>query len=468
MTAYVAVDLGAQSGRVEVGTFTDTGLRTVEVHRFRNAPMTVDGELCWNGEQLFDEGLTGIARAVEWARERGLDVASVGVDSWGVDYGLINAAGGLSAPTRHYRAMSDHEMDEALHLVPDIYARTGIAVSPINTAFQLHRDLRRGLLQQGTTALLTPDLWTFWLTGERGAERTIASTTALLDPDSGTWDGELLAGLGLPADLLPDVVATGTSAGRTSAPISARIGATIPVVRTAGHDTASAYAAVADPRHPAVVVSLGTWALAGCLADVPVRTPKARDAGFTNEASAQGTTRLMRNLSGTWLLEECLRAWAAEDGLDDVTGLRDDLLRAAGTDVTDVVIDTGDPRLVPPGDMPARLRLLVAEQGGATGLDRVGLVRLVLSSVAASIATVTGQVADLTGVQPASVRIIGGGARIGAIATLVESLTALPVVRGPVEASSVGNILVQAVSAGQFGTLDDARAAARIDEGNHL
>jgi rhamnulokinase len=461
--SFVAVDLGGQSGRVVLGTFSAGGLTVDEVHRFANIPVLRDDVLCWDAERLFEETIAGIARALPLADSRGVRVEGIAVDSWGVDYGLVDAHGELVAPVRHHRAAEQRFVEAAGERVPatEAYARTGIMGLAINTSFQLIRDAGLGLLDGHPTALLTPDLWTYWLTGRRAAERTIASTTGLLDWRTGGWALDLLDRWGLPREILPDLVSPGSLAGVTTDAVTARLGAStpVPVYRAAAHDTASAFAAVASPGEQAAVISCGTWALVGCSAETPVLTEDARAAGFTNEEGVDGSVVFVRNLSGTWLLEECLRAWA-EPG-QDVKELREALLTAAaGLDDTALraTIDPAAPELVERGDMPARITELYRRASGEDlSLSPVETVRLILESLAVSFAATIRVAARLTGIGFREVRMIGGGSRVDLLVGLTERTTGLPVRVGQAEATSIGNLCVQAVAAGLFPSIDEAR-----------
>lgn len=464
-TSFAAVDLGATSGRVMLGTF-GAGFRLDEVHRFANAPITVDGVTCWDVERLFAETLAGLRRAVSRASDLGSRLDGIGVDAWGVDYGLVGDDLALVAPVRHYRASREEDLRLARVAVPadEAYARTGIVELPINTCFQLGRDARAGLLGQGVTALLIPDLWTAWLTGQVGAERTIASTTGLVDWRTRDWAHDLAARGGIPRRVLPELVDTGTVAGMTWPAVTAAIGADAPVTvrRAPGHDTASAFAAVTSPQDAAAVVSCGTWALAGCLSPAPVLTPAAAAAGFTNETAADGSALLVRNLSGTWLLDECIRAWADEDGRDDVAALRAEMLAASSGPQARVTgtIDVGAPELITTRDMPAALARLHRQVHGDDGdLDRPRLVRLVLESLATAFAETVDAVETLTGRRLDEVVLIGGGSRIAPLVEMTGRACGRPVVVSHQEASSIGNVCVQAVGAGLFEDLAAARRA---------
>lgn len=467
--SFVAVDLGGQSGRVVLGTFAADGFVLNEAHRFANVPVTIEGTLCWDVERLFDETIEGIRLAIARVEAFDAPVAGIAVDSWGVDYGLVDANGTLVAPVRHYRANEARHVAWAGERVPadEAYARTGITEMAINTNFQLVRDALAGLLASSPTALLTPDLWTFWLTGTRGAEATIASTTGLLDRTTGGWAYDLMDRWGIPREVVPALVETGAPAGFTSPAITERIaaGAPVPVFHAPAHDTASAFAAVVSPEDPSAVISCGTWALVGCVSPSPVLTADARVAGFTNEVGAEGSTLFVRNLSGTWLLDECLREWAEDDGEADVAGLRAELLAQAaqvpsGTLLT--TIDPGAPELIERGGMPSRIAHHYRQASGDGGdLSRVEIVRLILESLATSFASTIRDAGRLTGRVLRDVQMIGGGSRIELLVRLTEQSTGLRVRVGHAEATSVGNVCVQAVAAGLFPDLAAARLATR-------
>jgi rhamnulokinase len=331
----------------------------------------------------------------------------------------------------------------------------------INTSFQLVRDAGLGLLDGCPTTLLIPDLWTYWLTGQRAAERTIASTTGLLDWRTGGWAFDLLDRWGIPREILPELVEPGSRAGVTTHAISTRLGAfaPVPVYRAAAHDTASAFAAVAAPGDQAAVISCGTWALVGCSGASPVLTEGARAAGFTNEAGIDGSVVFVRNLSGTWLLEECLRAWVHPES--DVKEMRQELLAAAaGLSDNDLraTIDPAAPELVERGDMPARIEHLYRLASGEDlSLSPVETVRLILESLAVSFAATIRSASRLTGIDFREVRMIGGGSRVDLLVGLTERAIGLPVRVGHSEATSIGNLCVQAVAAGVFPTIEEAR-----------
>lgn len=461
--SFAAIDLGATSGRVVLGSFTDDSFDLEEVHRFPNIPITIDNTRCWDTTSLFNETLTGIGKAASSARNRGDRLAGVAADSWGVDYGLVDPQSRLVAPARHHRAAEQSFVELAHQHVPreQAYRRTGIIDLAINTCFQLMRDSKQGLLAPGVRALLMPDLWTTWLGGERGAERTIASTTGLLDWSTREWDAELMAAWSIPVDVMFDLHDAGTTAGVLSPELSTRLGVgyDIPVFRAPAHDTSSAFAAVTDPDDRAAVISCGTWALAGCVLPQPVLTVDAMNAGFTNEMSADGSALLVRNLSGTWLMDECIRAWAKADGLGDITEFRRSLIDSAMAEAVNVrgVIDCGHPDLITTTDMPALIGQLYRDRFGAENLDRVHTVRLILESLAASFAETVDQIRFVTGTPIEELVMIGGGSRIEPLVDLTRKATSLPVRVSYQEATSIGNIATQAVASGLFESISSAR-----------
>lgn len=464
VACFAAVDLGASSGRVMLGCFDDSGFTLDEVHRFVNTPIDVDGVRCWDTDYLFDQSLLGLRKAVAAAEERGGILNGIAVDSWGVDYGLVDGGNRLTAPARHYRAAQESYVDWARERVPSMeaYRRSGIIELPMNTCFQLMRDVEQGLLVDGVTALLTPDLWTAWLSGERGAEPTIASTTGLVDWSTGQWAFDLMERWSIPSNVLPKLKPTGTFAGHTLPEITERIGANkpVPVFRAPAHDTASAFAAVTSIDDDALVISIGTWALAGWLQSEPIVSHEAAELGFTNETAADGSALVMRNLSGTWLLDECLRIWALEDGGEDPSDLRARLMVGAFDSTTQIegVIDCGTPELISTTDMPISLARLYNEQFGDDRLTRAQTVRLVLESLAASFGQTAIQAADLGGREPLEIVLIGGGSQIEELVRLTEQRSGLPVRVSHKEATSIGNICVQAVAAGHFPDLAAARS----------
>ncbi len=379
-------------------------------------------------------------------------MVSVGIDSWAVDYGLLRG-GRLLAEPFHYR---DEQRNEAgprlVHArvpAPDLYARTGLQLLPFNTVYQLAADTR---LAEADRVLLVPDLLAYWLTGAEVAERTNASTTGLLSVTTGEWDDDLIARLGLPRDVLAALVDPGATIGTLLPEIGGSVGAPgLPVVAVGSHDTASAVVGVPLAGDGSAYISLGTWGLVGLELRTPVLTEAARAANFTHEGGVDGTIRFLTNVMGTWLLSESLRTW----GRDDLGAL----LAAAADVTTDVpVFDVQDPRFVAPGDMPARIAAWCAEHDVRAPTDAVTLVRSIVESLAAAYADALRTAADLAGRTINEVHVVGGGSQNALLCQALADRTGLPVVAGPVEATALGNVLVQGRAAGAIsGGLDDLR-----------
>ncbi|MET9231563.1 rhamnulokinase family protein [Lentzea sp. NPDC003310] len=421
MTAVAAVDLGASSGRVVRGVVTGGGVHVEEVHRFPNGPVRRGDRLHWDLPALYHEVLGGLRRAGS--------VASIGVDSWAVDYGLLDASGELLGNPVHYR---DSRTDGITP--PDgLYELNGLQFQPFNTMFQL---MAEPLLPRASRLLLIPDLLSYWLTGICGTEYTNATTTGLIDVRTGRWSAELTRDL--PPGLLPDLRRPGDPAGTFKG---------TPVTAVGSHDTASAVVAVPAESDRFAYISCGTWSLVGVELDFPVLTPESRAANFTNEGGVDGTIRYLRNVMGLWLLQECLREWDAELA---------PLLAEAAT-ARGAVFDANDPAFLPPGDMPARI-----ERFCGRSLTRPEVVRSILDSLALAHRDAVLDAQRLSGKEVEVVHVVGGGSRNELLCQLTADACGLPVVAGPAEATALGNVLVQARAVGAVhGTLADLRELVR-------
>lgn len=469
-----AVDLGASSGRVVLGRWSEDGLDLAEVRRFANGPVESDGHLFWDAERLFHETMLGLTEAVRIAQAAGSTLQGIGIDSWGVDVGLVEA-GILDASSslprvHHHRGADELGPAQAAAIVDpaSAYAVTGVLEQRINTSYQLRSRVLEGVAAAvaggAPTVLLVPDLWVHRLTGVRGAERTIASTTQLLDRRTGDWSTELIERWGIDGFDFPPVVPPGTIAGPTTPEITARLGADapIPVYRVAEHDTASALA-FARPDGAELLVSSGSWSLAGVCLEAPVLTDAARLSGFTNEAGADGGSLLIRNLAGMWLLTECARSWSEADGQTvDPVSLVAEASEVSSADLASQppVFDVGDARLLVPGDMPARIAELCVATGQHAPVGRIGTVLSIVESLAAAYAETALACETITGTPLRSVRIVGGGSRNELLCRRTAELTGLPVTAGPAEASALGNLAVQLVAARLTPSLADAYSAA--------
>ncbi|MFF3436741.1 rhamnulokinase family protein [Streptosporangium sp. NPDC002721] len=507
---YAAVDLGASSGRVVVAEIGPDTLELREVHRFANVPVRAGGTLYWDILRIHRGVLEGLRAAGP--------VDGIGIDSWAVDYGLLDEAGALLGNPVHYR---DARTEKTASQVPfeELYARTGIARQPFNTIHQLAAEHR---LASAATLLLIPDLIAYWLTGEVGAELTNASTTQLLDARTRKWDTVLTDGLtggltdGLTggsssaAGILPPIRRPGEVIGPLTPDVAGELGLSpdTRVIAVGSHDTASAVAAVPAENERFAYISCGTWSLVGVELDQPMISEEGRRANFTNEAGIDGTVRYLRNVTGLWLLQECIRTWEAETvpaetplgtgasnrlsaeqpagsstGLSSEqpaessagssTGLSagapggrvdlEELLRQAALEEPfRSVVDADDPVFHPPGDMPGRVADFCRRTGRPVPETRAQVVRCVIDSLALAHRAAIEDARRLTGQAVDTIHIVGGGSRNALLCRLTADACGLPVVAGPVEATSIGNVLVQARADGVVsGTLTDLRALIR-------
>lgn len=441
-----AVDLGATSGRVMLGRVGPDTLSLTPVARFPNGPVARDDGLHWDYSELRRQTIAGLAAA---GRIASLD--AIGIDSWAVDYGLIRA-GQLTDEPFHYRDQRNHASARSVHAeIPfaELYARGGLQFLPFNTLYQLADDRDAGRLADGDHMLLIPDLMAFELTGVARAEATNASTTGLLRPD-GQWDLELAHRLSLPRSLLAPLIRAGETIGPVGGHRAAELGLAAPVTDTpviavASHDTASAVAATPMRSLDAAYISCGTWGLVGVEIDRPIMTATSRDANFTNERGAFGTTRFLRNVMGLWLLNESVNAWRAAGDAVDLPQL---LSAAADVTTPPTLVDVDDPRFTPPGDMPARIEAYCRDHGLRVPADRPDMVRSIVESLAVAFVRSVHRAAELTARRISVIHIVGGGAQGELLCQAVADRSGLPVVAGPTEATAVGNVLMQGCGLG--------------------
>jgi sugar (pentulose or hexulose) kinase len=446
-----AVDLGASSGRVMAGQVSDAGVVLHEVHRFGNEPVTAGGTLYWDILRL----LASVRHGLELAA-RQFPLASAGIDSWGVDYGLLDETGGLLGNPVHYR---DARTDGIRVPVPagDLYAVTGIQHLPFNTIYQL---AATPMLRHARTMLLIPDLLAYWLTGEAGAEITNASTTSLFDVRAQAWAIGLIRQAGLPPRIFPPLRRPGDVIGPITGPNG--VGSELPLIAVGSHDTASAVAGVPAGGPDFAYISSGTWSLAGVELGAPVLTEESRAANFTNETGVDGTVRYLRNVTGLWLLQESLRGWALSAPGASLESL---LGEAARLPPLRFVVDPDDPVFLPPGDMPGRIAAWLAVRGEAAPAGPAETVRCILDSLALAYRRAITQAQALSGRHADVVHIVGGGSRNALLCQLTADATGLPVVAGPAEATCFGNVLVQARTLGAApGDLAGMRALIRSAE----
>jgi sugar (pentulose or hexulose) kinase len=439
-----AVDLGASGGRVMAGQVSAAGVALHEVHRFANEPVTAGGTLYWDILRLLAEVRAGLEAAA-----RQFPLASAGIDSWGVDFGLLDETGALLSNPVHYRDVRTAGVRIPVPAA-ELYAVTGIQHLPFNTVYQL---AATPMLRHAATMLLIPDLLAYWLTGQAGAEVTNASTTSLYDVRAQDWATGLIRKAGLPPRIFPPLRRPGEVIGPILEPNG--LGSPLPLIAVGSHDTASAVAGVPAEGPGFAYISSGTWSLAGGELDPPVLTEASRAANFTNETGIDGTIRYLRNLTGLWLLQESLRSWP-EASLVSLLG------EAARLPPLRFVIDPDDPVFLPPGDMPGRITSWLASRGEAIPAGPTETVRCILDSLALAYRRAIAQAQSLSGRHADVVHIVGGGARNELLCQLTADATGLPVIAGPAEATCFGNVLVQARALGAVpGDLAGMRALIR-------
>ncbi|WP_166866160.1 rhamnulokinase family protein [Salinibacterium sp. ZJ70] len=435
-----AVDLGATSGRVVLGRISRDGIRIEEVARFPNAPVRTPDGLHWSVSQLYRDVVEGLAEAAR----RAPDLVSIGIDSWAVDYALLREGRTLGEPYS-YRDERNHAAVDIVHRLvsaEELYARNGLQHLPFTTLFQLTADRTAGTLALADGLLLLPDLLAFWLTGTAVAERTNASTTGLLNVSTREWDAELAERLGVPVSILSPLVEPGTVLGPLLPSALRGTGATDAVVTAVGsHDTASAVVAVPSRDRDIAYVSCGTWSLVGVECDEPVLSEAGRAAGFTNEGGVDGRVRYLHNVMGLWLLSESVRDWERSGERIDLVRL---LTEAEAVTAAVPLFDADDPTFLSPGSMPDRIRAWFADRGLTPPGSRAELVRSIIESLAAAYAQTIRKASELTRVEVRAVHIVGGGSQNTLLCQRTADATGLPVIAGPVEATAIGNVLVQA------------------------
>jgi len=455
----VAVDLGASGGRVMAGTVVEDRLQVDEISRFPNRVVKVNSCLHWDILGLWQAVVDGL---VDVARSR--RVRSIGIDSWAVDYGLLDVGGELLGNPVHYRDRRTEGVATRVEEIvgpAELYRRTGVAALPFNTIYQLAAASTTPAFGLADKLLLIPDLLAFWMTGEEGAELTNASTTGLLGASSGTWDFELVERLRISRQLFPPLRLPGSRIGSLTDEMTELTGIApdVEVTAVASHDTASAIVAVPASGQHWAYLSCGTWSLLGLELDTPVLSEQARQSGFTNERGVDGTIRFLRNVTGLWLLQESIRTWATSGIVVDQEALFTEAARVAPLES---VIDVNDPSLIAPGDLPSRIRRLCSANGQRVPQTLPEVVRCILDSLALAHAQTLHTAEALSGRHVDVLHIVGGGARNRLLCQLTADACAVEVRAGPVEATTAGNLLVQASGVGIVGAgIDEMRAVSR-------
>ncbi|ALS28445.1 carbohydrate kinase [Paenibacillus sp. 32O-W] len=460
----LAIDLGAGSGRAVVGSIEEGRISVREAHRFPNEPVAVGNRLYWDILRLYHEVKQGIRLAV---RQEDGCIGSIGIDSWAVDFGLISASGELLGNPYHYRdAHTADAIAEVLALPglseAEVFNRTGIQFLNFNTIYQLHALVRDGnpALAKAERLLMIPDLLRYFLTGEMHSEFTNTTTTQLFNPIRGDWDDRLIGAIGIDRKLFLPPVQPGTRVGRLRPEVTAELGVpAIPLIAVGEHDTASAVAAVPALDEHFAYLSCGTWSLMGTEVRAPVITDEARAMNFTNEGGVCGTYRLLKNIMGLWILEECKRRWEKERG--DRLDYAEMLAAAEAAPAFRSFIDPDDGRFLHPPDMPEAIRSYCRERRQPVPESIGETVRCILESLALKYRYVLECTERLTGKTYKGLHMVGGGLRNELLCRYTAAALGRPVWAGPTEGSALGNLAVQWIATGAIKDIAEARAMIR-------
>lgn len=458
---YLAIDLGAASGRAILGSFDGQLLKMEEIHRFQNGGEVVGENLYWDVLRLWNEIKHGICLADE---KTGVSLRSVGMDTWGVDFGLLAADDTLIGNPYHYRDnRTEGILEKAYSLVPqkEIYEQTGIQFMQINSLYQLLSMVLANApaLSITKTFLNIPDLFNFFLTGCKVNEFTISTTTQCYNPRENQWAFDLLAAFGIPTNIFSEIVQSGTILGTLRKSVAQEVGSSrLSVIASAGHDTACAVAAVPTSTPDYIYISSGTWSVMGAELNHPLINAESMAANMTNEGGVENTFRFLTNIMGLWLVQECRRQWKRE-GADLSYG---ELTRmAAEAAAFGSLIVTGESRFLAPHNMPATIQSYCQETGQEVPIQKGAIIRCVLESLALEYRWVAEQIDHIIGKHFPVIHIIGGGSKNKLLNQLTANSTGRTVIAGPAEATAIGNILVQAIAMGDISSLADGRAIVK-------
>jgi rhamnulokinase len=454
---YLACDLGAESRRLMLGALNGSRLTLEEVHRFSNSPERINGSLHWNIPKLW----TGLKDSLKRIAQRSLDISSISTDSWGVDYVLLDEQGSIIEPVFHYRDPRTARGVETVRAAVDwhnLFSETGIQFMPLNTIYQLAAESTQRL-QNATQLLLIGDAFNFFLSGVSRAEESLASTTQLYNPKTRLWSSKLLRDLQIPAHLFPAIVTSGTVLGPLKDDVCRETGlAPFPVVATCSHDTGAAVAGVPAQGAKWAYLSSGTWSLLGAELKEPIITDQCRESNFTNEIGYGGSVRLLKNIVGLWIVQECRRDWAEKGEQFDYATLTD---LAAKAPAFVSLINAADPRFVGPDRMPAKIADYCRETGQPVPQDPGAIIRCVFESLALLYRHTLDQLEQLLGHKVERLHIVGGGSKNMLLNQFTANAIQRPVIAGPAEATAIGNIIVQALALGHLPTLPAARDLIR-------
>ena len=455
----LAFDFGASGGRAMCGTFDGEKITIEELHRFSNDPVILNGTMYWDVLRLFFEIKQGLIKAKKCGH-----IESIGIDTWGVDFGLIDSEGRLLENPVHYRdARTEGMLEESFHLIDKkrFYEITGNQFMEINTAFQLLYLLknRKDLLERADKMLLMPDLFNYFLTGEKKAEYSIASTTQLLDAKEGKWSDEVISALGLPKEIFPEIVPTGTKIGQLSEEICGELGLDrIDVIAAAGHDTQAAMVAVPASEDDFIFLSCGTWSLLGTELEAPIINEKSEFYNITNEGGYGRKTSFLKNIIGLWCIQESRRQWLRE-GQEYGFGELEKM--AAASEPLKCFIDPDAPEFTPAGNIPERIREYCRRTGQAVPETIGEVVRCINESLAMKYRQAVEEIKDCTGKDYQTIYIVGGGTQRALLCQFTANACGCRVSAGPVEATVLGNVALQLMATGEIGSLKEARKIVR-------
>jgi len=464
---FLAFDLGAESGRAVLGTLEDGKLSLQEKHRFLNPTGRLNGHLYWNLLAQWEDLKTGLRKAVfeqHGDHRHPVPLHGIGVDTWGVDFGLLDESGEILANPFHYRdSRTDGMLERAFARVSreQIFQATGIQFMQLNSLYQLlaMSECGSGVLQCAQTLLFMPDLFNYLFTGQRKSEFSIATTSQMYDPRRKSWATDMLAKLELPTRILPEIISSGTVMGPLRADVAEEcsVGA-VPVIAPACHDTASAVAAVPAQGDDWCYISSGTWSLMGVEIGEPIINDKSLQYNYTNEGGVGGTIRFLKNIMGLWLVQECRRQWQ-RDGYDH--GYAELTQMAQRSRPLETIIDPDHKPFLSPGEMPRKIENFCRQTGQRPPGSRGEVVRACLDSLALTYRKTLEGLEDVLGRRIGVIHIVGGGCQNELLNQLTADACGRPVIAGPVEATAIGNILVQAMATGDIASLTDARAVVR-------
>ena len=458
---FAAIDYGAESGRVVIGLFDGKRLELDEIHRFPNGPVQIVDSLHWDVLRLFAEAKNGLALA---AKKHGADIEGIGIDTWGVDFGLLGKRDVLLGNPYHYRdSRTDGMVEKALKLVKKgkIFEHTGIQFIKLNTIFQLLAMVKAKspLLDMAKTLLMMPDLFNYLLTGRKVGEFTIATTSQLYDPRKGAWSKYLCNRLGIPGRIFPEVIQPGKTVGALLPHVAEEVGLPDATVIAPGcHDTASAVAAVPAEGSKHAYISSGTWSLMGAEIKKPIINDEALACNFTNEGGVCGTYRFLKNIMGLWLVQECRRQWAKEgDELDygQITKLAEE------AEPFRSIVEPDYEEFMAIGNMPEMLGDFCKKTGQPVPETKGQFVRCALESLALKYRWTLEKLDELRGIKHSPIHVVGGGCQNRLLCQFAADATQRPVVAGPVEATAMGNVLLQAINRKRVKNIQEAREVVR-------